>query len=165
MKQTLNFCSVIIFLSILSCANSQNSEELLTQKEWILYGRYDQIENDNNSDDLKLYFKKQDKVLAIKFQNDGTANIVDGMRGEQVVFKWRYSSANKDKIILQSEVNETEFQMLELTTTDLKLGEYLAQPNHLRLEHYKHIDDPDWSDGSIDKMNDKALKNFTPNPN
>jgi hypothetical protein len=112
MKRVYLLAFVLLFTS---CSLFNDKEEALTSKTWIL-GIYE--------DETREYFKQMERELVFDFHEDGKLEVTErgALYSEDV--KWRWSSAEKDKIIIDRGRFSGELNISVLDNNHLNFWHY-----------------------------------------
>jgi len=158
------FFQIILILPlafIYSCSFSQDKEESLIGKEWLLYSRQFVTDNSVVSDDFIRYFRKSDRIFAIKFNKGGIVYIEDNQSGEKGYAQWEWNSEQRNGLFIGVENVGAELGIIELTDSDLKVEKDSDRPNNRIVEHYKHKDNYYWKDSEMEGKMLQAIKRYS----
>ncbi len=141
---------LLIFVSIAlnSCTLFKSKETLLTEKEWILYSRtVSNVATLPNS----TFFKKSSKPIVLRFYKGGLLEVdIENGKSHEMA-EWSFTKDGK--ILIDCGKYDGELEINELTGTTFKWSSYKTDKEELISEEFKHDDDKEWDDNSVDVIN------------
>ena len=148
MKRILFIILISIFLS---CNLFKSTNELLTNKEWILYQKF---ESELSKDSKMIFYKKSQKYLTFYFEsiaksNAGILSVSEENNKRYGKGAWELNDLNKKKLF----IDNVEFNIMKLKIDEFELSR-LNSNNKYETLYFYTIDNKKWMDDEIvDEMN------------
>lgn len=156
MKKILLFFGIAFFVS--GCDFFKDRDKLLTSDEWIMYSRL--IFDFSDLEHLKTmeYHKKNKRYVVLDFKENGIIRVTEENEEKYGNAKWSWSSDSKEAILLSKGDSEKQYEIFKLSESKLILDYKLGSRTFT--EEYRHIDNDDWLDDDIDRLNEHMKANF-----
>lgn len=152
----LNIFFIILIFLICSCSFFEDRDELLTEKEWMLYSRITNSSIDNEKKSEWQFFKKSEEALTFKFTKYGDLIVKENKGNKFATVKWNWANEDKEKFIMNTGRSSTEFNILKLNKNELAIYRITYKENSTYggsvAETFKLAKDETWTDEIIESL-------------
>jgi hypothetical protein len=140
----------LLAVLLISCSNNNN--ELLQNKEWILFRSYGILLDHDQPRDSISYYKKSEKRKTLLFDDSSTLIIEEHIEGKTMskTYLWRFDENNQDSIIAVSDGENLKFNLTDLTDSELTIS--IHQYPSFITENYRLESDSVWTDQFIEQI-------------
>ena len=152
------FILMVTSLFFVGCSYFKSNDELLTDKEWILYSRLTLTWQGEKRKSEWEFFKKSEEALVFKFTKSGDLIVKEDKNLKFASVKWSWKDEDKEDFILNTGRSSTEFTIHELDNNELTIFRSRKKDNDADIgdgtvfEKFKLVTDKTWTDEDIRRM-------------